>query len=193
MRGKSKGSSNSSSRALKRLEAFNKSPGLVAGGDPGDNARPRGNESPSQARDRPRSVESETLYREESHESRQKQRSSSRSRVRARHSREFKGPRRSRRSRSRSNDRDRSHQRPRGRDSRSVSRRDEPPAWAKDLLEQQKQNATDLRRLESDLEAKSDARSQADSIKAKAAEHDFRFEGNIKKQQQDQSVGCRAH
>ena len=64
---------------------------------------------------------------------------------------------------------------------------EEPPAWAKELLSQQRQNAEELKRLKSDIAAKSKCSSTI-TANAKVAEPEFRFEGNKTQYRLNKSV-----
>lgn len=72
---------------------------------------------------------------------------------------------------------------------RSTSSLEDPPAWATELLKQQKQNAEDLQRLKSELEAKSSGGTSTAAFgKGKVVEPEFRFEGNKKQFHLNRSV-----
>ena len=122
---KNRDSSKKSARAVKRLEAHNKSPKTVVQNEDlaGDVGQPRGDSSREKSRSltRDRSAEAETRRGGRSH---------SRASNRRRHDKS----RRRKDSRSRSNER-RRHERSRSRNTRSSSRQSEPPAWAKEILE----------------------------------------------------------
>ena len=137
--GKDGHSSRKSSRAVKRLEPYNKSPG------------------------------SHSERRNSDHASRSKSRS---------HSRTSADPD------SRGEGSDRSQQ---DRRIHTPKTSEEPPAWARELLSQQRRNAEDLKRLKSDLAAKPKASSTTTPV-TKGAEHVFRFEGNKNQYRLNQSV-----
>ena len=86
-------------------------------------------------------------------------------------------------SRSRSRSRARSTRRKRSHRSHSTSR--EPPAWAKELLCQQRQNADDLKKLKSQVTGKP---REGSSTTARAIEHEFRYAGNKKQYDVNQAV-----
>ena len=52
----------------------------------------------------------------------------------------------------------------------------EPPSWAKELLEQQKQNSTELKKIKKDLEAAKRSKQE----KPNESELEFKFKGNKK-------------
>jgi hypothetical protein len=137
--GKSGQTSEKSSRAVQRLEPYNKSPGLRSERRASDNA------------------------------SRSKSRSRSRS---SGQDREESGDRTQRRERSA----------PRSRSP------EEPPAWATELLTQQRQNAQELKRIKADIAAKSKCGSTVTAATAKLAEPEFRFEGNKTQYRLNKSV-----
>ena len=60
----------------------------------------------------------------------------------------------------------------------------EPPSWAKELLEQQKQYSTELKKIKEDLEAAKRSKQE----KPKESEPEFKFEGNKKEYKLNQSV-----
>ena len=175
-------SSKKSARAVKRLEAHNKSPKTVVqnedlAGDGAHEGRPRGDSSGEKSRSstRDRSVEAET-------------RRESRSHSRASNRRGHDKSRRRKDSRSRSNER-RRHERSRSRNTRSSSRQSEPPAWAREILERQRQNTEELRRLKSGMADKSVVQSSCDaSNQGGPALPGFRFEGNKTQYEFNRSV-----
>lgn len=61
---------------------------------------------------------------------------------------------------------------------------EEPPAWAKELLQQQKQYAKELKKMKSDL----DAAKRAKQDKPSEPEPEFKFEGNRKQYQLNRKV-----
>ena len=90
------------------------------------------------------------------------------------------------RSRSSSSRRARSsHESRRKHSRRRRSSSDEPPLWAKELLSQQKKNADELRRLKSKMAKKS---SEGPSTASKVTDHEFRYAGNKKQYDVNQSV-----
>ena len=87
-------------------------------------------------------------------------------------------------SRSRSRSRARSTRRKHSRRSHSTSK--EPPAWAKELLCQQRQNADELKKLKSQVTEKWSNKGSLTA--AKVVEHEFRYAGNKKQYDINQSV-----
>ena len=175
---KGKDSLKASSRALKRLEAHNKSPKIIAEVDV-HSAHEGSSRGESGSRKSLRSERSGVRERSETRERsvEVETRRGSRCRSRVRDREERRSRRKKRRSRSCSKDRSR-------RVSRTSSRHSEPPEWAVAILDQQKRYAEELQRLKSGLAANSSAHSLADSSsKAKAAQPEFRFEGNKKQYQ----------
>ena len=180
---KGKDSLKESSRALKRLEAHNKSPKVIAEVEV-NSAHEGSSRDESGSRKSHRSERSGVRERSETRERSVEieTRRGSRCRSRVSDREERRSRRKKRRSRSRSRHRSR-------RESRTSSRHSEPPEWAMAILDQQKRNAEELQRLKSGLAANSSAHSSADSSsKAKAAQPEFRFEGNKKQYQINCSV-----
>ena len=61
----------------------------------------------------------------------------------------------------------------------------DPPDWAKELLKQQQENATELKRLQNEVAS---SKSSQSSQKPRVAEPDFRFAGNKKQYQLNKEV-----
>lgn len=94
--------------------------------------------------------------------------------------------RRETRGRSSSSRRSRSsHESRRNHSRRRRSSSEEPPLWARELLSQQKKNADELRRLQSKV-AKTP--SEGSSTASKVVDHEFRYAGNKKQYDFNQSV-----
>ena len=60
----------------------------------------------------------------------------------------------------------------------------EPPSWAKELLEQQKQYSTELKKIKKDLEAAKRSKQE----KPNESEPEFKFEGNKKQYKLNRNV-----
>jgi len=60
----------------------------------------------------------------------------------------------------------------------------EPPIWAKELLEQQKQCSTELKKIKKDLEAAKRSKQE----KPNESEPEFKFEGNKKQYKLNRNV-----
>ena len=160
-------SSQRSARALKRLEAHNKSPKDIVESEESDGNQNQPREDSSHrrlgSRLRHRSMEVE----EQSH---------SRSQASSRH--EHSKSHRQKDSHSLSYERSR-HERSRRLHSRSSFPQSEPPAWAREILEQQRQNTEELRRLKSGLAEKSMSQSALNAFsQASSTQPEFRFKGN---------------
>ena len=173
-----------SSKALKRLEAHLVSPnneesfrGHVGHSStedsPADNNAGSARRSIRESEDRRRSRSPSRRSKSSSRERGDRSRSSRRSgRKNAREE-----------SRSRSCSRARSTRRKHSRRSHSTAK--EPPAWAKELLCQQRQNADELKKLKSQVREKSN---EGSLIAAKVVQHEFRYAGNKKQYDINQSV-----
>ena len=66
----------------------------------------------------------------------------------------------------------------------NVASTEEPPSWAKELLQQQKQYASELKKMKSELDAAKRSRYE----KPSEPEPEFRFEGNKKQHNLNQNV-----
>ena len=171
------------SRALKRLEAHLISP---------NNEESRGHVGHSSTENSPaeqndgsaRRIVRESEDRRRSRSPSRRSRSSGRERGdRSRSSRRSGGKNAREESRSRSRSRARNTRKKRSHRSHSTSR--ETPAWAKELLCQQRQNADDLKKLKSQATGKPN---EGSSTTARAVEHEFRYAGNKKQYDVNQSV-----
>ena len=174
---KNRDSSQRSARALKRLEAHNECPKDIVESEESDGNQNQPREDSSHrrsgSRSRHRSMEVE-------------ERSRSRSQASSRH--EHSKSRRRKDSHSRSYERSR-HERSRSQHFRSSSRQSEPPAWAREILEQQRQNTEELRRLKSGLAEKSMSQSASNAFnQASSTQPEFRFEGNKQQHEVNRSV-----
>ena len=141
--GRSKKSSSTSSRALKRLAAHNQSPEVDNENESNENIRSHSGASHGDVL---------TADKERSAERRGEKRSHSRSRSDGR-STHSSSRRRSRSFFSSEGSRRRRRSSEEDRRSKSISRQNanEPPAWAKQLLAQQQRNADDLKGLENQI------------------------------------------
>ncbi|CAB4020886.1 Hypothetical predicted protein [Paramuricea clavata] len=176
--GKSKESTSRSSRLLKRLESHNQSPALqddklVDQGE--DEGHTDGGRSRSNSRE-PRS--------------RRDSRSHDRSRHRHSHTSSRRSETSSRRSVSRNEERGSSRRHSsRSKDSveRARSKSEEPPAWAKEILENQQKTAQDLLRLKTEISTAKLKVSNSTAV-PKVAEPEFRYQGNKKQYELNKNV-----
>ena len=177
-------------RALKCLDAHLKSPtsGGIQRKTREDNQRDQDRHNSAEAENPGRS-ERESSHRSVSRSVSHRSASSDHERNARRDSSRQSGSRHSRReirSRSSSSRRARSSQESRRKHSRRRrSSSDEPPLWAKELLSQQKKNADELRRVKSKMAKKS---SEGPSTASKVIDHEFRYAGNKKQYDVNQSV-----
>lgn len=88
------------------------------------------------------------------------------------------------RSRSRSRHESQESTRERDRASTAAPAEDVPPSWARDLLEQQKQYAKELKKMKNELNAAKRSKPE----KSSDPEQEFRFEGNKKQYKVNQNV-----
>ena len=182
-------SKETSSRALKRLEAHLKSPGSSGNrlDKTASNSHGNGPHSRSVEGNISRSSDREIQNRNDVVEPRRSVSSGREKRKRSHSSpgSASKSSLRESRSPSRSTGRRRSRN-SRGKSSRrSRSSSEEPPAWARELLSQQQRNADELKTLRSQVAAKSN---ESTLTGTKVAEHEFRYAGNKKQYELNRSV-----